>query len=231
MKLNICISLYYGSLWIVWVSLNFTFRIIDSLSHEKTYSPFALVTWVFHLSVKLYFPFSFGKTYNLRLFVLFCSFSTQIFLLFSCQRSLSHQALVGLDGLEPSTSRLSGARSSHLSYKPRFQLKDSMIRPSRFTRLRSLSSLLPSCDGREPFAYFPEPKPRRSRWWRWRESNPWPPACRAGALPAELHPHKGFAWLFQWSADFSAADHWQLNNKILSHSLARYASRNSPVGL
>ena len=30
--------------------------------------------------------------------------------------------LVGLDGLEPSTSRLSGARSSHLSYKPRFQL-------------------------------------------------------------------------------------------------------------
>ena len=28
--------------------------------------------------------------------------------------------LVGLDGLEPSTSRLSGARSSHLSYKPEF---------------------------------------------------------------------------------------------------------------
>ena len=26
--------------------------------------------------------------------------------------------MVGLDGLEPSTSRLSGARSSHLSYKP-----------------------------------------------------------------------------------------------------------------
>ena len=28
--------------------------------------------------------------------------------------------LVGLDGLEPSTSRLSGARSSHLSYRPLF---------------------------------------------------------------------------------------------------------------
>ena len=26
--------------------------------------------------------------------------------------------LVGLDGLEPSTSRLSGARSNHLSYRP-----------------------------------------------------------------------------------------------------------------
>ena len=30
--------------------------------------------------------------------------------------------LVGLDGLEPSTSRLSGARSSHLSYRPLISL-------------------------------------------------------------------------------------------------------------
>jgi hypothetical protein len=26
-------------------------------------------------------------------------------------------------------------------------------------------------------------------WWRWTGSNRWPPACKAGALPAELHPH------------------------------------------
>ena len=26
-------------------------------------------------------------------------------------------------------------------------------------------------------------------WWRWGGSNSWPPACKAGALPAELHPH------------------------------------------
>ena len=25
--------------------------------------------------------------------------------------------------------------------------------------------------------------------WRWRDSNSWPPACKAGALPTELHPH------------------------------------------
>ena len=31
-----------------------------------------------------------------------------------------------------------------------------------------------------------------NRWWRWRDSNPWPPACRAGALPTELHPQMGF---------------------------------------
>ena len=31
--------------------------------------------------------------------------------------------------------------------------------------------------------------PHSLLWWRWWDSNPWPPACRAGALPAELHPH------------------------------------------
>ena len=29
------------------------------------------------------------------------------------------------------------------------------------------------------------------KWWRWTGSNRWPPACKAGALPAELHPR---AW-------------------------------------
>ena len=70
-------------------------------------------------------------------------------------------AVVGLDGLEPSTSRLSGARSSHLSYRPVFSQVIQFVHLSRF---------------------YPW-------WWRWRDSNPWPPACRAGALPTELHPH------------------------------------------
>jgi hypothetical protein len=26
-------------------------------------------------------------------------------------------------------------------------------------------------------------------WWRWRDSNPRPPRCERGALPAEPHPH------------------------------------------
>ena len=110
--------------------LNISFRIILTLSRcEKTFSRLLHLILSFHLSVKLYahivcgFPFSFGKTkLSQRLFVLFCSFSTQIFLLlFDYQRSCgTFRFLVGLDGLEPSTSRLSGARSSHLSYKPRF---------------------------------------------------------------------------------------------------------------
>ena len=60
---------------------------------------------------------------------------------------LFNKEMVGQNGLEPSTSRLSVVCSSQLSYWP--------------------------------------------MWWRLRESNPWPPACKAGALPAELNPHIG----------------------------------------
>ncbi len=38
----------------------------------------------------------------------------------SSQLSYSPKTLVGLGGLEPPTSRLSGVRSNHLSYKPLF---------------------------------------------------------------------------------------------------------------
>ena len=52
-----------------------------------------------------------------------------------------------------------------------------------------------------------------SRWWRWWDSNPWPPACRAGALPAELHPHiSGYAF-------FSPKDPSKLNNELKLYSL------------
>ena len=79
-----------------------------------------------HLSVKLCFlPYFYRKTYtNLLIFVLFvCSFFLLFNLLFfysvfndqSCSLLVS---LVGTSGLEPPTSRLSGARSNHLSYAP-----------------------------------------------------------------------------------------------------------------
>ena len=131
-------------LTILWFSLNclsffelFTFRIIDSCSHEKTFIRLlhlflSCAFRAFHLSVKLYhtftcaFPFSFGKTYNLDYLsssVRFYSNLSSIRLSkISCDLAIAatFRLLVGLDGLEPSTSRLSGARSSHLSYKPEF---------------------------------------------------------------------------------------------------------------
>ena len=107
----------------------------------------------FHLSVKLY-SLSFGKTYNLNYLSSSVRFLLKSFF-YSVVKDLSpwpaphlparlspfafrygspgfgrrHCRLVGLDGLEPSTSRLSGARSSHLSYKPEFThgLYDSII--------------------------------------------------------------------------------------------------------
>ena len=38
--------------------------------------------------------------------------------------------------------------------------------------------------------------------WRWRDSNSWPPACKAGALPTELHPHQDY-FLFNYTLNHS----------------------------
>ena len=136
----------------------------------------------------------------------------------------AHCAVVGLDGLEPSTSRLSGARSSHLSYRPVFLIwlygSPSVTDSVR----RALSSFL--MKGIEPltrqsrvvrflatfsFSNFALHRLRCWRnWWRWRESNPWPPACRAGALPAELHPH--FIGFVLSGLFLSNPDNWTTKN-------------------
>ncbi len=62
-------------------------------------------------------------------------------------------SMVGLGGLEPPASPLSGVRSNHLSYRP------------------DVVSVLPN-----------------PAWWSLSGSNRRPPACKAGALPAELKP-------------------------------------------
>ena len=41
--------------------------------------------------------------------------------------------------------------------------------------------------------------------WRRRDSNSWPPACKAGALPTELRPHnKPSLMFFHWDAAYDA---------------------------
>ena len=52
-----------------------------------------------------------------QFFSIICSFAYSVFNEHLIPRVYSRE-LVGLDGLEPSTSRLSGARSNHLSYRP-----------------------------------------------------------------------------------------------------------------
>ena len=103
--------------------------------------------------------------------------------------------LVGLDGFEPSTSRLSGARSNHLSYKPLLCVLILPILPVCSPLLSPSFSHLVMSDGvmSDGVAF----KLRLKAWWRWWDSNPWPPACRAGALPTELHPHTTGSFLFK----------------------------------
>ena len=80
--------------------------------------------------------------------------------------------VVGQNGLEPSTSRLSVVCSSQLSYWP--------------------------------------------MWWRLRESNPWPPACKAGALPAELNPHIRF-----WATPFQGPQNRTISTPLVSVTCSR----------
>ena len=83
--------------------------------------------------------------------------------------------VVGQNGLEPSTSRLSVVCSSQLSYWP--------------------------------------------MWWRLRESNPWPPACKAGALPAELNPHIRF-----WVTPFQGPQNRTISTLLVSVTCSRKKS-------
>ena len=110
--------------------------------------------------------------------------------------------MVGPSGLEPPTSCLSGTRSNHLSYEP---VSGAAPLPgfAFFLLFRTSSA-----------RFFFLLAPDSVRWWRWWDSNPWPPACRAGALPAELHPHIFFMGL----CFFLLKDPSKLNNDLSKYS-------------
>ena len=81
--------------------------------------------------------------------------------------------MAGPTGLEPATSGVTGRHSNQLNYDP--------VRPSSAYR-----PLLSSSYSRRHAAFTdgflvartPEPP-----WWEVGDSNPRPPACKAGALP------------------------------------------------
>ena len=82
--------------------------------------------------------------------------------------------MVGLNGLEPSTSRLSGVRSNQLSYRPFLE---------RVMRIELTTS-----------AWKAEVLPlnyTRILWWVWTESNRRHLELQSNALPTELQTHYG----------------------------------------
>ena len=115
--------------------------------------------------------------------------------------------LVGPSGLEPPTSCLSGTRSNLLSYDPSWLVKwffTWMVEMMVIQEQSGFACFARNCFSNCTHAHFcavfeigtnfqwdlSRPFGTKSvPWWRWWDSNPWPPACRAGALPAELHPH------------------------------------------
>ena len=132
--------------------------------------------------------------------------------------------LVGSNGLEPSTSRLSGVRSNHLSYEPISVAVRCAIRPNR-------------CFGFAPTALRDHRLPFRSDcsatwlgnlpWWRRTESNCRPPACKAGALPAELRPRIRFVPLGKSTLLSSLRGPSKLNSVRLTRQTHKYLFRST----
>ena len=97
----------------------------------------------------------------------------------SLSRLLPLPWLVGLGGLEPPTSRLSGVRSNHLSYAPKFK---NLVWTSPFKagdENRTRDNSLEGC------SFTTKLHPLKK--WELTGSNRWPSACKADALPAELN--------------------------------------------
>ena len=84
--------------------------------------------------------------------------------------------MVGLNGLEPSTSRLSGVRSNQLSYRPTNK---------KMERVRRIE--LPTTAWKA--VVLPLNYTRIYKWWVWTESNRRHLELQSNALPTELQTH------------------------------------------
>ena len=72
-----------------------------------------------------------------------------------------------------------------------------------------------ACWAMSPFSVLPNwfSQP----WWRWRDSNSWPPACRAGALPTELHPRSFFSFSGFLIGPWKSNNDWLTMNHSYSY--------------
>ena len=171
---------------------------ISQVSRDSTFDMRLSLT-SFELSTHLVLSFKFCEFPNHSTFIVLISHESCSATFVSIEAQSRVLSLVGPSGLEPPTSCLSGTRSNLLSYEPMWLVSDFRhlnFFASPFRKASLLTFLL-----------------EESKWWRWRDSNPWPPACRAGALPAELHPHGLDLLSFRFSEEgfcLPRCQHWAI---------------------
>ena len=131
-----CLSFFEHLFWFsfrskkVWSFLRFSFRPVETFISilgncsslpkliGKTYSNLLLKCVLFYLFVSTHFTSLFGFQWTFSFYQtsrrVIASLLAELSALFGSR----HCRVVGSSGLEPPTSRLSGARSNHLSYEP-----------------------------------------------------------------------------------------------------------------
>ena len=202
-RLNFPISDYLKSLGslrsLELLEFHKTFFRLFLLFAVKRLSFCALINFFPPFGEIVFYPTFYRKTYtNLLIFVLFvCSFFL-LFNLFSFIRfSMINQVFP--------TSRLVWLAQVDSNHRPRaYQARALTTWAMRHYGYSS----------RFPYSYH---------WWRWWESNPWPPACRAGALPAELHPHR-FGY---HSVSLSVTENWTTSRSLFPQYSTTSSSSSS----
>ena len=76
---------------------------------------------------------------------------------------------------------------------------------------------------------FGFPELQSISWWRLAGSNRWPPACKAGALPAELNPHIRFSFT-NWKPNWRGEADLRFSIELSAQCALRKASFDEVVG-
>ena len=66
----------------------------------------------------------------------------------------------------------------------------------QFSKSKSKSTILTKTTYFDPISESIWDQIKINYWWRWTGSNRWPPACKAGALPTELHPPENLRFYY-----------------------------------
>ena len=192
-RLNFLLNFFSCSLWIAWVSLNICFgfhfavkRFFYQSFLRFFFRPVEIFFKISPLEIVVVYP-----NFLERPILISCLLKCVLFYLFVSTHFTSlfgFQWTFSLPNLLVKWWAQVDSNHRPRAYQAR-ALTTWAMSPFSFRCISSLSPLFFCLY----FLSFADQvlAPATCRWWRWWDSNPWPPACRAGALPTELHPHIG----------------------------------------